>query len=250
MNRLLCAVAVLLVAVPACLQAQCYPEFMVEKTADPMVAAVDVTVTFTITVTNTGTCDLTVENVDDSRVGDLTWYFSGTLHPGEAKDYVYTYTLEATDPDPLVNAVTVVCMDESGIPYEYQHEVAVDLVHPELVTAVECLTGPVPPGEEVEFALTITNAGDVDMIFTTTEPEFPGPYTILQAEVWEFVWSEVCEGGEVCATVDVLGVLPPEYQFDTQYPSSDSHCCQCTGSPVEEHTWGRLKALYREQAGD
>jgi uncharacterized repeat protein (TIGR01451 family) len=81
------------------------------KTCDPQTASVGDLITYTITISNCGTAEdgLDLENVtvSDSLLGDLSASFVDTLAIGASDTQTFTRTLEATDPNPLVNVATV-----------------------------------------------------------------------------------------------------------------------------------------------
>ena len=62
---------------------------------------------YSITVTNTGNTDLTNLTVTDTLLGNLTSYFGTTLAAGASVTKVFPYTVKSTDPNPLLNTVTV-----------------------------------------------------------------------------------------------------------------------------------------------
>jgi uncharacterized repeat protein (TIGR01451 family) len=201
---------------------------VVTKTADPLVTKAGHDVTYTITVENTGTnCDLTLVNVNDTILGDLTSSFSATLVSGASETQTFTYTVQEGDPDPLVNTVTFLYTDAFGGMQSGFDTATVDLLHPGFSLTQECLTSPVPPGEMGEFGVTIENTGDVDLIITTSTTEFPGPFTVAAGATYTNSTFAPCENDEACSSIEVLGVLPPEYNLDNEYTASDYDCCMC-----------------------
>jgi hypothetical protein len=99
------------------------PGVMVEKTANPTVADVGDTITYTITITNLTDGDLTSEEIDgtapdlilasinDSLFVDLSSQATAAgldeLTLGESGSFEVTRVLLESDPDPLINTVTV-----------------------------------------------------------------------------------------------------------------------------------------------
>jgi uncharacterized repeat protein (TIGR01451 family) len=64
-------------------------------------------ITYTICITNCGDIDLEHITVIDTILGDLSASFSDTLAIGDSECRDFTYVMKDTDPDPLINCVTV-----------------------------------------------------------------------------------------------------------------------------------------------
>ena len=98
------------------------PGVTVDKTG-PTTAGVGDTVTYSFTITNTSSADapdLVLASVTDTVIGDLTAAATaggcGTLaSPGGTCNFTANYTIQAGDPNPLVNVVTVLYHPE-GFP--------------------------------------------------------------------------------------------------------------------------------------
>jgi uncharacterized repeat protein (TIGR01451 family) len=80
----------------------------------PATAASGSTITYNFTINNLSSADspnLILDSVTDTVLGDLTATASangcGTLASGGSCSFTYAYTIQATDPNPLVNVVTV-----------------------------------------------------------------------------------------------------------------------------------------------
>lgn len=84
------------------------PGLSVTKQADTGIASIGDTITYTYTVTNTGSVqvdNLSVTDSDPLLTFNEDW--PGYLPPGTAVTRTGTHVVTATDPDPLVNTVTV-----------------------------------------------------------------------------------------------------------------------------------------------
>ncbi len=250
MHRVLSVAVVLLLVVPTCLYAQCEPGFTVTKTADVEVSIVGECVEYTIVVENTGTCELTLAGVDDSLMGDLTAHFWSVLMVGATEARTFSHIVQPEDPDPLINTVTFTYTDPSGDTQMDMAAAVADLIHPSFTVSVHCLTPEVPPGEDAEFQVIIVNTGDVDLVINPDDPGLPDSFTLPTGDVFVHVTSVPCVDDQACYTIGVLATLPEEYGLPNQYAAGASDCCPCGVNPAEENTWGRVKSLFRSEAGD
>ena len=83
----------------------CRPSISVTKVADTLSKVGD-PVNYTIEVCNTGAITVTKTSVTDSLIADVNAAFGATLTAGQCESHVFTRTVAAGDPDPLVNTVT------------------------------------------------------------------------------------------------------------------------------------------------
>ena len=168
---------------------------------------------------------------------------------GETQARTFLRMIQVSDPDPVVNTVTVSYMDTFGESHTDTDTAEVDLVHPAFTVSVECLFAPVPPGEDAEFQVLITNTGDVDLIVCTDDLGIP-VFTLVVGDVFMHMTHVECVGDQACHMVNALATLPAEFELPNEYAASDMACCPCGVNPVEENTWGRVKSLFRSEAGD
>ena len=131
------------------------------------------TVDYTITVENTGGIPLFKQSIVDTLLGDLTdgnnplITFSDcgiSLDPGESCTIEVTRTVDAGDPDPLPNTVTVTYNSNAGltgdeVTREDSHEV--DLFQPSVVVTK---TGDElsKVGDDVTYTFTVENTSSLD----------------------------------------------------------------------------------------
>ena len=80
---------------------------IVTKTVTPVVARVGDNVTYTITIKNTGTVGLEGIVVSDPLLVDVSNSFAAILAANTTESRDFVYTIKDTDPDTLVNTVTV-----------------------------------------------------------------------------------------------------------------------------------------------
>jgi uncharacterized repeat protein (TIGR01451 family) len=84
-----------------------HPDILVTKYVAAGVYGAGDIITYLVSINNTSTdITLVTDNVTDSVAGDLTSLFSDNITAGGSDNQTYTYTVKATDPDPLVNDVT------------------------------------------------------------------------------------------------------------------------------------------------
>lgn len=146
------------------------PRVQVIKTGDTLSKEGD-TVTYNFTINNTSSMDspnLLLDSVGDTVIGDLTATANsngcGSLAPSGSCNFSVNRTVVGTDPDPLVNVVTV-HFHPDGFPNDVSHtdDHSVDLVHPELTVTKMCGPDQVVVGQDVTYTVTIDNPGDVTL---------------------------------------------------------------------------------------
>ncbi len=245
MSRLLC-LAVLLIALPACALAQCTGGIAVVKDVNVFAAPVGYEVVYTIAVTNDSDCLLTLVQMDDSVLGDLTEFFEPELPPGAVATREVHYTIQAGDPAPLENTVVALYTDDFGSDYLDTDIATVDVLHPSFTMTLECLGALPPPSTDAEFEFFLSNTGDVTLIFDFLgNPGLPEWQRLVPGEVLVLTLLAPCDGGEACLYVYAGATLPPGYGLDFILETGVQDCCPCEGTPVEEESWGTIKALHR-----
>ncbi len=245
MSRLSC-LAVLLIAVPACALAQCTGGIAVVKDVNVTAAPVGYEVVYTIQVSNNSDCSVYLVDMDDSVLGDLTEFFEPELPPGALDVREFHYTIQAGDPDPLENTVIALYTDDFGSDYMDTDIATVDVLHPSFTITVDCLGVLPPPSTDAEFELVVSNTGDVALNFVFMGcPGLPEPQRLVPGEVLVHTLLAPCYGGEACVYVYAGATLPPGYGLDFILETGVQDCCSCEGAPVEEESWGTIKALYR-----
>jgi len=247
MSRVLCC-AVLFLAIPVCLFAQDQDPvgIVVMKDVDVSAAPFGYEVTYTIAVENQTEGVLMLDYVSDTLFGDITGLFGPELHPGVTEMVELPYVLQYGDPDPLYNSVDFAYTDEWGDMLVDDDQATVDILHPQFESFFECPNPPPPPGEDVMITVGLSNVGDVTMVITiVSPPEFPDPFTLGVGETLTFLTFTPCVGDMACVDVVIITDLPPEYGISFPHEIAFEACCPCNGSPVEDSTWGVIKALYR-----
>jgi hypothetical protein len=243
---LLCVV--LVIAVPACVFAQRPPAVViVTKDVDFFWAPCGYTITYTITVESNTSVPLYLDYVSDTVFGDISASFSSTLPAFESESAALPYTLQCDDPSPLPNVVEFAYHDDAGGSYVSSAQTSVGILHPMLEAFYECPIPPPPPGEEVPIHFTVRNVGDVDLEVTVEYPPgVPSSFFLAMGAECAFEVEVPCVGDMACVQFNAIGILPPQWGIDDfETVVVLDACCPCNGSPVEESSWGVIKALYR-----
>jgi uncharacterized repeat protein (TIGR01451 family) len=102
-----------------------HPAIAIDKSADKVQAHAGDTITYTIIVTNTGDTPLYGVTVTDTLLGTFS---IGTLGVGQSVTLTLTYTVNAGDPDPLVNTATASGHDILGLTVTATDSWSVDLI--------------------------------------------------------------------------------------------------------------------------
>ncbi|NNL46788.1 MAG: LPXTG cell wall anchor domain-containing protein, partial [Acidimicrobiia bacterium] len=141
-------------------------------TDGPAVAHVNDSVTFTYAVTNDSTVGdgspIGSVNVVDDQAGPATYVSGDTntndlLEVGETWRYEATYTVEATDPDPLSNTGTANGVDLDGEPVEDNDSHTIDILKPAISIAMTPPSQQAVTGGTASFSITVTNEGDTQL---------------------------------------------------------------------------------------
>lgn len=141
------------------------PSILVTKTG-PAQAKVGDEITYTIGFIDTiadGSLDTCTGN-DPLLGGDL-----GVFVEGVTRDF--PYTIQVGDPDPLVNTVTITC----GV-IGFDNEVSdfddhsMDLIAPSVDLVKACSPNPVFVGGTIDWAITVNNDGDTDLVCLVNDP--------------------------------------------------------------------------------
>ena len=138
------------------------PAIAVVKTPSVADAEPGDVITYTYRVTNTGDAPLNTVTVTDDVCSPVTLQTSdgnGLLDPGETWRYTCAYTMQVTDPDPLVNTATAQATDGLGGTVQTTDQASVNKVAADLGVTKSDWPDPVIAGETLTYTLVITNAG-------------------------------------------------------------------------------------------
>ncbi len=139
-----------------------HPAITVEKSADADCVLAGDDVSYTVIISNTGDVALLKDSVYDSLKGDITGGFGGSLPAGASDNYTYSYTVQAGDPDPLINAVEA-HYHVDGLPNDIYASDNISLVWcrviPSFTITKEADTEISKIGDNITYTVTITNTG-------------------------------------------------------------------------------------------
>ena len=247
-----CPIADINVTAPASSDAICYcqPTIDVNKVADCTVGTIGQEITYTITIKNTGGTALTLVDVNDSILGDLTATAQGngctTLAAGAQCSFTVNHTLTNSDADPLVNVVTVDYVDGQQVPVSDTATANVEIIHPDFTVTKTCTSDPIPSGGPATFDVVVTNVGDVNLSFTTNESSLSSlaePFTVDKngASTTFTITVPTSGAGDVTNSITVTAHLIGE-------PNCVQFCCPaktaedtCLGAGQATRTWGFWK---------
>ena len=156
------------------------PVMSVVKTG-PASAVIGDDVLFTFVIEHAPTSDgspVAITSVDDDVAGAGAYVGGddgdGLLESGETWTYETTYTIQAVDPDPLVNTVTVTGTDTEGDVLTATDSHSLDVLNGGIDIQKTAGTAKVVSGEDVTFTITVTNTGDTQLTnVTITDPQVP-----------------------------------------------------------------------------
>jgi uncharacterized repeat protein (TIGR01451 family) len=152
------------------------PDISITKTVSHETSKVGDVVNYTITVTNTG--DYPLENmvVTDALLGgDITteFAFDASLAPGASKTAVIPHTILEADltEGMLLNTVTVNAhaLDYPAITVSDEDQATVAMVNPDFTITKVADTPVSKTGDTINYTVTVTNTGDVNMEFLVTD---------------------------------------------------------------------------------
>jgi uncharacterized repeat protein (TIGR01451 family) len=146
------------------------PVIVVEKTGDPVAAAVGDTVDYTITVQHAGASDgspVDITSVNDSLgialsgpTGDDgdSW-----LEDGEVWTYVGSRVVLVSDPHLLTNTVCAEGLDLDGDAVEDCDSTTTTISHPDIDLVKDADVATASIGDTITYTYTVENTGDVDL---------------------------------------------------------------------------------------
>jgi uncharacterized repeat protein (TIGR01451 family) len=149
-----------------------HPMIFVDKWANKECAEVGETVVYMIYVMNPSE-DTDVDVTLEDTMLDVAEFF--TLAPGEPWSMSYSYVVQADDPDPLVNKVTVMAIDYQGHRVYAGDSWTVEIYHPMIEVTKTADKECAEVGETVTYTITVANpSSDTPMYTVVTDDMFGG----------------------------------------------------------------------------
>src|SRR3990172_7277351 len=159
------------------------PGLQVTKSC-PATATAGQSITYLIGVSNSGNETLNSITVQDSILGNLSGSFADSLTAGASETNSFNYTVKATDPDPLVNTVTVNGVGaSSGLTVTAQASCTTSIPKVDVTVSKTTSAPPagVAPGTTFNFTLVAAAAGTADATGVTVTDAIPTGLTINSA---------------------------------------------------------------------
>lgn len=159
-----------------------HPSISVSK-GGPTISKVGDTITYWAAVTNTGDCTLVKDSVSDNLVAGINGMFADTLASGVTDNQTYTYVVQAGDPDPLPNTVTV-HYHLQGLSKDITDNAtySVDLVHPNILVIKGVAAGIYRTGDSITYLVSINNTStDITLVKDSVNDSLAGDITSLFA---------------------------------------------------------------------
>jgi uncharacterized repeat protein (TIGR01451 family) len=133
----------------------------------PTYAHVDDTITYTYTVSNAGPDAACNVVVSDDVAGTPTYVSgdtnnNGCIDPDETWTFQATYTVQAGDPDPLVNTATVSSDADDPDTSDNEATWTVDILHPAIDVSKSCPQY-AHEGDTISYTMTVKNTGDTPL---------------------------------------------------------------------------------------
>jgi uncharacterized repeat protein (TIGR01451 family) len=141
------------------------------------------TITYTYTVSNAGPDEACNVVVSDDVAG-LATYVSGDtdsdgcIDPGETWTFEATYTVQAGDPDPLVNTATVSSDADDPNTSNNVATWSVDILHPAIAIDKSADKVQAHAGDTITYTIIVTNTGDTPLYGVTVTDTLLGTFSI------------------------------------------------------------------------
>ncbi len=152
------------------------------KTPDVTSASVGQVITYTVVITNNSPCGaMTISSVVDTIAGDVTADFPSSVPASGSVSGTYTYAVQAGDPNPLRNLVTVTATASGGtptvtLPFTSTAAASVPLggtASIGVTKTADRLTA--SPGDTINYTITVTNTGSITLNSLTVTDSLLGP---------------------------------------------------------------------------
>ena len=148
-------------------------------------------VNYTIEICNAGLFPVTRTSVNDSLLGDIAGSFAASLAPGQCSSATLTRTVQAGDPDPLVNTVTAT-YSGAGASATASASASTNLFQPAVDVTKNCAPDPNQVGGVSTCTIVVTNGSSADspnlengtiVDSLSGQPARPGEHRCCQLDV-------------------------------------------------------------------
>jgi uncharacterized repeat protein (TIGR01451 family) len=149
----------------------------------PAHAHVGDTITYYYTVTNAGPDAACNVAVNDDRAGAATYVSGdndgdGCIDTDETWTFTATYTVQAGDPDPLVNTATVSSSAQDPNTSNNQASWSVDILHRAIAIDKSADKVQAHAGDTITYTIIVTNTGDTPLYGVTVTDTLLGTFSI------------------------------------------------------------------------
>lgn len=238
-------------------------ELTVDKSG-PQYAKVGDEVEYTIKIVSTSNVPVTFTQLTDSLLGDLSSYCLTTLQPGATCEFKVLRTVQAGDPDPVLNKVSVSVQDAFANTAFADDSHSVDLVHPGYTVAKSCVSEPVPAGAAANFSIKIANTGDTELLLDIQDLALNPPVDLSDVALGKVTGScaeadfdnnaadgcyliegsMIATGTEVDNTVSVHATLAEKYGLPNEIDKTADASCK-----VEQGGAARTLGFWKTHGG-
>lgn len=217
---------------------------VIDKTGDA-ISKVGDPVNYQFTITNTGGVALTLTSVIDDVLGSLTTAATnagcGTLAPGASCNFTAQRTVQAADPDPLVNTVTATYSFStgggSGTATDSDSH-STNLFQPSVLVTKTSATTQAVVGQNVSYTFTIQNTSSNDspnLVLVSATDDVIGDLTadaagatpscssLAPGASCSFSKSRAIQVGDADPLVNTFSVLYNPSGFPNEITDSDDH---------------------------
>jgi uncharacterized repeat protein (TIGR01451 family) len=175
------------------------------------------TITYTYTVSNAGPDDACNVVVDDDVAGTPTYVNGDTnnddcINPDETWTFEATYTVQAGDPDPLVNTATVSSDADDPDTSDNEATWSVDILHPAIDVSKSCPQY-AHEGDTISYTITVKNTGDtplsnVQVSDTVLGFSWTGSLAVGEEKTFTASFTVPAPSGDITNTVTASGEDP------------------------------------------
>ena len=177
------------------------------KSADPF-AYVGDSVTYQIKVYNPSGYDLYNINVTDTMLGfnDTILFMKEDNKTGVT--YTFHRTVLQTDPNPLINTVSVEAIDSEGA-YSSASTQAITIIAERLIDIEKVGPDFAYEGEKIKYTIMVNNTADADLVDVVVEDEmlgfsWQGDLNVGESNVFNLSYTVPCDAGDILTNTVIV----------------------------------------------